>query len=193
MPKKLFIISGANGSGKTTFSKNLTAELGIYFLNADEIAKEIDPNNTTGGEVAAGKIFFKRMKKFFADDQSFALESTLSGKYLQKIISSAKEKGYQIELIYIFLENPTVCIERIKERVLNGGHHVPGNAVVRRFYRSKNNFWNTYKNIVNRWFLIYNSELVFKEFCIGTGDQYTVNDVSVFNEFIKDVEIANEN
>ena len=54
---KLYIVSGANGSGKTTFSKKLTQELNIYFLNADEIAKEIDPHNTTGGEVAAGKIF----------------------------------------------------------------------------------------------------------------------------------------
>ncbi|MDD7984646.1 zeta toxin family protein [Lentisphaera marina] len=186
---KLYIVSGANGSGKTTFSKKLTQELNIYFLNADEIAKEIDPHNTTGGEVAAGKIFFKRLQKLLKGNESFVLESTLSGKYLEKIISKAKENGYSIELIYIFLENPTVCIERIKERVLNGGHHVPDQAVIRRFYRSKNNFWNIYKNVSDRWFLIYNSELIFKEFCIGSKDNYTINDNSIFNDFMKDVEL----
>ena len=186
---KLYIVSGANGSGKTTFSKKLTQELGIYFLNADEIAKEIDPNNTTGCEIAADKVFFKRLKNLLNENKSFVIESTLSGKYLEKIISQAKDIGYSTELIYIFLENPNVCIERIKERVLNGGHYVPDKAVIRRFYRSKNNFWNLYKNMVDSWFLVYNSELSFKEFCIGSKDNYTINDNSIFNDFMKDVEL----
>ena len=63
MVKKIFIISGANGSGKTTFAKGLSKQLNLFFLNADEIAKEIDPANTTGGEIAAGRIFFKRLNR----------------------------------------------------------------------------------------------------------------------------------
>ena len=49
--------------------------------------------------------------------------------------------------------------------------------------------WNIYKNVCDRWFLIYNSELMFKEFCIGSKDNYTINDNSIFNDFMKDVEI----
>ena len=60
--------------------------------------------------------------------------------------------------------------------------------VVRRYYRSKNNFWNVYKEMINQWFLVYNSDLRFKEFCIGVKDQYDINDADIFNQFIEGVE-----
>ena len=186
--KKLYIVSGANGSGKTTFAKMLTEDLSLPFVNADEIAKDLDPTNTTGGKMEAGRVFFQQVRHFIKIGQSFVLESTLSGKYLEKLIPTVKAAGYDVELIYIFLENPQVCIERIKERVLNGGHHVPDNDVIRRYYRSKNNFWHIYKKIVNQWFLVYNSDLRFKEFCLGIKDEYDVNDTDVFAQFIKGIE-----
>ena len=188
MSKSLYIVSGANGSGKTTFAKNLTGRLKIKFINADEIAKEQDPNNTTGGELKAGREFFRQVSIEIDLNNSFIIESTLSGKYLEKLIQKVNAQNYTVEIIYIFLETPTVCIERIKERVLNGGHHVPDKAVIRRFHRSKNNFWNIYKNLAHKWFLIYNSELSFKEFCIGSHSDYKINDMDKFNEFMKDVD-----
>ena len=188
MKKSLSIVAGANGSGKTTFSKSLKNRLNLNFINADEIAKEQDPNNTTGGELKAGREFFRQIGIEIENENSFILESTLSGKYLLKIIEKVKSRGYSVEIIYIFLENPIVCIERIKERVLNGGHHVPDEAVIRRFYRSKNNFWNTYKLLASKWFLIYNSELSFKEFCIGSHENHKINDIDKFNEFMKDID-----
>ena len=59
--------------------------------------------------------------------------------------------------MFVFLATVEVAINRIKERVLQGGHSVPIDDIVRRFYRSKNNFWNIYKNMVDNWHLIYNS------------------------------------
>ena len=189
MTKTAYIISGANGSGKTTFAKGLSEQLSLAFLNADEIAKEIDPSNTIGGEIAAGRIFFQRLNKIIISDQSFVLESTLSGRYLLKLIEKLRVKGYRIELLYIFLENPDVCIERIKERVLNGGHFVPDEAVIRRYFRSKDNFWNVYKALVDKWFLIYNSEFAFKEFCIGNKEGYTVLEQESFDNFMNGIEV----
>ncbi len=124
--------------------------------------------------------------------QSFAIESTLSGLYLKKLIDHANKDGYTVNVIYLFLENPNVCIERIKERVLKGGHFVPDDDVIRRYFRSKNNFWNIYKNMVDSWFLISNSDLRFTEFCIGKGNDYTINDEDLFSEFIKGVEVSHE-
>jgi len=189
MSKKLFIVAGANGSGKTTFAKLLTEQYNLTFVNADEIAKEIDPNNTTGGELAAGRVFFERVDELIRTEQSFALESTLSGLYLRKLIKRVKEQGYSVDLIYIFLENPKVCIGRIKERVLKGGHHVPEHDVIRRYFRSKNNFWNIYRLLVDKWFLIYNSDLHFDEFCIGKGMEYSINNDDLFSEFMVDIEV----
>lgn len=89
----------------------------LIFVNADIIAKEINPENTTGGKLAAGRVFFKEVNKHINEGKSFAIESTLSGLYFKKLINLAKNKGYIVKLIYIFLDNPEVCIERIKERV----------------------------------------------------------------------------
>jgi len=41
----LYIIAGANGSGKTTFAKEFSSKNNFYFINADEIAKELDAKN----------------------------------------------------------------------------------------------------------------------------------------------------
>lgn len=187
MLKEVVIIAGANGSGKTTFAKSCEKKYPFEFVNADEIAKEIDPKDIERTRVTAGKLFFKKISDLLKTDQNFIIESTLSGRTLSVMIEEMKERGYSITLIYTFLESPVICIERIKERVLKGGHHVPEEDVVRRFYRSKMNFWNLYKELVDKWHLIYNSEQQFIEFAFGRKEIYTVNDEKLFESFIRDI------
>ncbi len=180
----LYIISGANGSGKTTFAKNFSKLNNLYFINADEIAKELDSKNITKYKIKAGKIFFSELKENFETDKSFIIETTLSGKYLIEYIKKAKEMGFNISLIYLFLENPDININRVKNRVLNGGHHIPQDDIIRRYYRSKNMFWNTYKGLVDTWSIYYNSDEVFEK--IASNDK--VLDEEKFNIFCKDIE-----
>ena len=92
-----------------------------------------------------------------------------------------------IHLIYSYLDSPILCENRIKIRVLNGGHNIPKEDIIRRFYRSKKNFWNIYKNLVDEWNLFYNGN---SEYILVA--QYSNNDVEIFNEnlyneFIKDL------
>ena len=80
-----------------------------------------------------------------------------------------------------------MCENRIKIRVLNGGHNIPKEDIIRRFYRSKKNFWNIYKNLVDEWNLFYNGN---SQYILVA--QYSNNDVEIFNEnlyneFIKDL------
>ncbi|CDE97613.1 putative uncharacterized protein [Clostridium sp. CAG:813] len=80
-----------------------------------------------------------------------------------------------------------MCENRIKIRVLNGGHNIPKEDIIRRFYRSKKNFWNIYKNLVDEWNLFYNGN---SEYILVA--QYSNNDIEIFNEnlyneFIKDL------
>ncbi len=156
MVKELYIIAGANGSGKSTLAEIILKEKQLEFLNADEIAREISPNAIDKVPITAGKEYIKRLNKYFEDNKSFAVESTLSGKNIISIINRAKKQKYKIVLVYIFLNSCTVCIARVNKRVKNGGHNVKAEDIVRRYYRSVANFEDVYKNMVDEWMLFYN-------------------------------------
>jgi predicted ABC-type ATPase len=88
-----------------------------------------------------------------------------------------------VEIIFIFLENERMALERIRERVMKGGHSVPDEDVIRRFKRSKTNFWNIYKNIADNWYLFYNSEDTFEEIAFGEEKNYVIINEDIFNLF----------
>ena len=154
--KTLYIIAGANGSGKSTISKELLPEENIVYINADDIAKQLCPNDMQSVRIKAGKEVYARIDKMFTQGQSFALETTLSGLGHIKTIETAKEYGYKVIIIYTFVDSPEICIKRIKTRVKNGGHPIPEEDVIRRFSRSQKHFWNTYKDLADNWVLYYN-------------------------------------
>ena len=171
----------------TVFLHELLPSENLDFLNADEVAKEICPENIESVKIKAGKIVLSRLEKLLNTEKSFAIETTLSGKNHIKTIERAKKIGYQVVLIYSYLDSPILCENRIKIRVLNGGHNIPKEDIIRRFYRSKKNFWNIYKNLVDEWNLFYNGN---SEYILVA--QYSNNDIEIFNEnlyneFIKDL------
>ena len=73
-------------------------------------------------------------------------------------------------IVFIFLKSPEMSVARVRNRVEAGGHHVPTEDVVRRFYRSKQNFWHIYRERVDRWSLFYNSDEHFQEVASGERD-----------------------
>ena len=70
---------------------------------------------------------------------SFIIETTLSGKYLVKYIQKAKNNGFEVVLVYLFLENPKTNISRVASRVVAGGHNVPKDDIMRRYQMTKQN------------------------------------------------------
>lgn len=180
--KQLIVIGGANGPGKTTFSKRILSETAFIFLNADEIEKELAVS-----KVQAGKHFFGRLNAYIEAGTSFVLESTLSGNYLAKVIEKAKIAGYIIKIFYVFLESPDDCIQRIRLRVKLGGHSVPDEDVIRRYYRSKANFWTTYKNLADAWVLVYNSTTDEPQrVAVGSAEKFVVELEHIFTDFLND-------
>lgn len=133
--KEVVIIAGGNGVGKTTFARAFLQEYNFEFLNADEIAKSLSAENPSERKISAGKLFFQKLNEAVANNKSLLIESTLSGRYLQKLFEVWLKQDYQINIIFIFVETPEILIERIAERVEKGGHFVPDEDVRRRFAR----------------------------------------------------------
>ena len=176
MKKTLFIVAGANGSGKTTFAKEFCRVNRLEFLNTDEIAKNCKT------DIEAGKKFLKAVKDNLNKDNSFVIETTLSGKYIKSLIKEAKSKGFLIKLIYIFLSNPEENVLRVKQRVIQGGHYVPTKDVIRRYYRSKKMFMEI-KDFVDNWVLIFNGEDDF----ILVGDNQIIYQPDLYRLFQEDI------
>ncbi|NOX45906.1 MAG: hypothetical protein GXO89_02885 [Chlorobi bacterium] len=85
--------------------------------------------------------------------------------------------------MYIFLDDPELCIERVKTRVVKGGHDVPKEDIVRRYYRSKSNFWNNFTSIADEWIIFYNGGEGFQQVALGNSLEYNIENPILFNIF----------
>ena len=156
---KVIIIAGPNGAGKTTFAGEfLPAELNLrQFVNADLIAAGISPYAPDTAEIAAGRALLRRLDELILREESFVVETTLSGTWLVKRIKDWQSRGYIVVIIYVTLSNPEMAINRVAKRILLGGHAIPMPVIVRRFWRSQTLFNDIYKALVNDWIVYDNS------------------------------------
>ena len=117
-------------------------------------------------------------------------ESTLAGLSLRGLLHKFKESGYEISLVYVYLDSPEICIERIKSRVLRGGHSIPDDEVRRRYWRSLKLFWHEYRIIANDWYLFRNPDAsVFQEIAIGDKHGITTVEQTFFDTFLEMVQL----
>jgi predicted ABC-type ATPase len=138
MPK-IYIIAGANGAGKSTFSKDLGNIFNIPIIDPDAIARKINAISPESVAVLAGKTALNTAKQYVSDLVSFGVETTLAGKGYLKLMKDLKNSGWSVHLIYIGIESPAINIQRVEARVKQGGHNVPIVDISRRYYRSLDN------------------------------------------------------
>ena len=158
--KKLYIIAGCNGAGKTTASFTILPEIldCKEFVNADEIAKGLSPFQPEKVPFEAGRIMLNRINELLAENVNFAFETTLSTKSYKSKINEAKEKGYRIILLFFWLQNIELAKERVKVRVSEGGHNIDPEVIARRYLRGIKNLFDIYLPIVDGAFIFDNSQ-----------------------------------
>lgn len=162
--KKLYIISGCNGAGKTTASFNILPELlnCKEFVNADEIARGLSPFQPEKVSIEAGKLMLKRIDELINSNQDFSFETTLSSKSFLNTIERAKSKGYYTTLIFFWLESVELAKFRVLKRVSEGGHNIKPEVIERRYKAGIKNLFNLYSSKVDS-LLIYDNSTVESE------------------------------
>lgn len=156
--KTLYIIAGCNGAGKTTASMTMLPEIWKCreFVNADEIAKGLSPFNPEGVAIEAGRLMLQRIDVLLEGEESFSIETTLSTRSYAKLVERAHAKGFRVQLLFFWLPTPFIAQERVKQRVLEGGHNIPVDVIKRRYVSGISNFFNIYKDVVDSWILVEN-------------------------------------
>jgi predicted ABC-type ATPase len=144
----LTIFAGPNGSGKSSLKKQhgSAQDLGVY-INADEIATEMFQAALVRGESVVRETFEvpafneaeRRRQECVAAGVTFSFETVFSHESKLDLITKAKAAGYFVRLYFVSTEDATLNVERVRKRVLAGGHPVPHDKIISRYHRAMKN------------------------------------------------------
>ena len=121
------------------------------------IAGGISPFAPEKAAIQAGRIMIERIRNLSEKKQDFGFETTLSGRSYVNILQDLKEKGYRLNLFFLWLPSADLALERIADRVRTGGHNIPEGVVRRRFQKGLSNFIKFYQPLLDSWFIMDNS------------------------------------
>ena len=175
----IYVIADCNGAGKTTFAKEFLPSISVVrFLNADEIARGLSPLRPEAVAFKAGRLLLSELQDLIDRHETFALESTLSGRTYVKIFERAKDRDYAIELHFVWIPDVREAIRRVRQRVIEGGQDVPAEDIKRRFGRSIQHLLDDYAPLAHRWALWDNSAPPAK--ALANSSTHTIVDLRNF-------------
>jgi predicted ABC-type ATPase len=141
-------LAGPNGAGKTTFYHAHLQAAGLRFVNADNLARELN----LGAYEAAGVADTVR-RELLKQHESFVFETVFSDPAGDKLtfFREAAEEGYTVVLCFIGISGPDVSEQRVAMRVTQGGHDVPTEKLVARFARTMANLKAAIREVPAVW------------------------------------------
>lgn len=166
----LYIIAGCNGAGKTTASFTILPEMlnCKEFVNADGIAAGLSPFNPESVAIEAGRLMLLRIHELMKSGMDFAFETTLATRSYVSLVKAAQQVGYEVTLLFIWLDSPETAIQRVADRVAEGGHNMPEDVIERRYYRGIFNLINLYIPVCDSWIVVNNKNVVPELVAKGT-------------------------
>ena len=188
MEKTLYIISGCNGAGKTTASYTVLAEIldCREYVNADEIAKGLSPFNPESVAIEAGRLMLERIDYLMTAGVSFSIETTLATKSYVNLVRRAHKQGYNVKLLFFWLESPEMAKLRVAERVAKGGHNIPEDVIERRYYAGIRNLFNLFMNEVDYWAIFMNTKKPMTSIAVGgMAFEKHIIEVELYNKMVE--------
>ncbi len=184
----VYIIAGANGAGKTTFATQYLPSHAKcrHFVNADLIARGIEPFAPQSASIKAGRIMLEQLRALANQGVDFAFESTLAGRTYLSFLKGLKAKGYTVHIFFLWTPTVNLSLSRIKERVAQGGHHIPPQDVRRRFKKSLVNFLDGYRELADYWHMVDNSQMSPRRIASAGGGKIEIRDQELFEHIMKE-------
>ncbi len=176
------MIAGCNGAGKTTASYTMLPEMldCKEFVNADSIAAGISPFRPESVSFEAGRVMLQRIEQLLKSNIDFAIETTLSSRNYIPKVREWQRQGYEVILIFFWLNNTSLAIQRIDERVKKGGHFIPDDIVIRRYFRGIKNLFDSFITICDYFLVADNSNEIPEIICRGISK----TELTIFNESV---------
>ncbi|MGG6265391.1 AAA family ATPase [Leptolyngbya sp. AN03gr2] len=154
----VYVIGGANGSGKTTSALSILPTLGVIeFVNADAIASGLSPLNPDSMAIQAGRLMLERLNELAEAGSDFAFETTLAARTFAPFLRSCKARDYTIALLYFWLPSVELAVARVARRVASGGHSIPEEVIRRRYERGRRNLIELYLPLCDGCLILDNS------------------------------------
>lgn len=188
MEKTLYIISGCNGAGKTTASYTVLPEIldCREYVNADEIAKGLSPFNPESVAIEAGRLMLERIDYLMTAGVPFSIETTLATKSYVNLVRRAHKQGYNVKLLFFWLESPEMAKLRVAERVAKGGHNIPEDVIERRYYAGIRNLFNLFMNEVDYWAIFMNTKKPMTSIAVGgMAFEKHIIEVELYNKMVE--------
>ena len=184
------IIAGPNGAGKTTFALGYLSTFGPSrnFVNADLIASGLSPLDPEKAQLEASRLFLAEVHEYIRRRESFAFETTLSGRSYLRMIRQLKSDGWIVQMFYLWLPSVEACLQRVAERVKHGGHNIPTDVIERRYFRSVRNVLFEYAAVCATCTCVRNWDAATSEIFYQRGNLRYVVDKDSFQQMTKAAE-----
>lgn len=146
-------LAGPNGAGKSTSGPALLRDtLDIRLVvNADVIARGLAAFAPEAAAIRAGRVMLSQIEHLAERREDFAFETTLAGRAYVPRLRRLIATGYELHLVFLWLPDPEMAVERVARRVAHGGHGLPEETIRERFRRGLRNFFGLYVPLATTW------------------------------------------
>ena len=137
---RILVLAGVNGAGKSSLLGTWLEAAGLSWFNPDAFTRGLVEAGWAAGDANATAWHegTRRLRQAMADGSDFALESTLGGNTIPRLLREACA-SHEVAIWFCGLDSVQLHVERVAARVARGGHDIPQDKIHARYDASREN------------------------------------------------------